>query len=80
MEQSTSVSKSAFIGMPKGRSINRALQDRPLRWPNEIKAQGSREQMRGFIIPARGAPFTIQRVNYWENPDNAGRYEDEEYK
>lgn len=79
MEISTGVNKSPVLGMTQSKSVNRALQDRPIRWPNEIRAQGSREQMRGFVVPAKGKPFTVQRVNYWDDVDNHGKFDAESY-
>lgn len=78
LERSTGRSGGALSLMLRSRSVNWALQDRPLRWPNEIRAQGARETMRGFVIPAKGAPFTIERINYWE-AGNQGKFEPESY-
>ena len=79
MEQSASISKSPWLFLPRGRSVNRALQDRPIRWPNQIRAEGSREQMRAFVIPAKGKPFTVQRINYWNDKFNLGKYDSEAF-
>jgi type IV secretion system protein VirD4 len=45
-------------------SRNLALRERPIRWASEIHTQGARPEMRAFVIPADGLPFTVQRVEY----------------
>ncbi len=53
-------------------SRNTSERERAIRWPNEIHYQGARENMRGFVISGKGAPFTIQRLNYFEEfPENS---------
>lgn len=78
LERSIGSTAGAVIPIRKGRSQNWAMQDRPLRWPNEIRAQGARETMRAFVITAKGAPFTIQRVNF-DRPENVGKYDSESF-
>lgn len=41
-----------------------SIRERPIRWPSEIHAQGARQHMRGFVVPASGAAFTIERKPY----------------
>jgi type IV secretion system protein VirD4 len=43
-----------------------ALHERPVRRPNEIHEDGTRETMRAFIIPASSKPFMVRRVNYMD--------------
>lgn len=43
-----------------------ALHERPVRRPNEIHEDGTRETMRAFIIPASSKPFMVWRVEYME--------------
>lgn len=78
LEKSTGTTTGAILPIPTSRSKNWSMQDRPIRWPNEIRAQGARENMRGFVIPAKGAPFTIERVSY-RNPSNEGKYDAESF-
>lgn len=49
-----------------GASSTTAVRERMIRFPNEVRAQGARETMRAFVIPASGAAFTIRRVPYNE--------------
>jgi type IV secretion system protein VirD4 len=62
----TSVGHNVGGLMQSGRSINTARHDRPIRFPNEIRAEGARETGRAFVIPASGAGFTILRQPYHE--------------
>lgn len=77
-ERSTGSTAGAFIPIRRGTSENWAMQDRPIRWANQIRHDGGRRQNRGFVIPADGLPFTIERVNYWRS-ENQGKYEAESY-
>jgi type IV secretion system protein VirD4 len=73
-----------------GYSDNRstALHERPVRRVNEIHEDGSREGRlnqdgtrdapRSFILPASSAPFIVQRVNYFDDPNHAGLYDSED--
>lgn len=65
-----------------GASWNMARHERPVRLPNEIHAQGAREQMRAFVIPASGRGFTVRRQSYFDlskglfdSPDFIARWE-----
>ncbi len=67
----TSVGGSAGMsggGMSSGQSLNSGWQERPIRFANDIREEGARETMRGFVIPA-GKGFTIRRVLYMELQD-----------
>jgi type IV secretion system protein VirD4 len=72
----TSVGHSAN-GMSAGRSISTARHDRPIRFPNEIRALGARETMRAFVVPASGAGFTVLRQPYTAMP--SGLYDSPEF-
>jgi len=63
MSMETTIGHNAN-GMQAGRSSNTARHDRPIRFPNEIREQGARENMRAFVIPASGRAFTVQRTPY----------------
>jgi type IV secretion system protein VirD4 len=52
-----------------GASWNLARHERPVRLPNEVHAQGAREQMRAFVIPASGRGFTVRRQSYFDLPE-----------
>ena len=75
-EKSIGVTTQPFLPIRRGASKNWAWQDRPLRMPNEIHAQGAREEMRGFVITAKGAPYTVQRVAYGR-AENEGKFDSE---
>lgn len=68
--QSSGVSGQLIGGsINAGGSWNSARQERPVRLPNEVHAQGAREQMRAFVIPASGRGFTVRRQSYFDLPD-----------
>jgi type IV secretory pathway TraG/TraD family ATPase VirD4 len=54
--------------MNAGASWNMSRHERPIRLPNEVHAQGAREQMRAFVIPASGRGFTVRRKSYFDLP------------
>lgn len=54
-----------------------ALHERPVRRPNEIHEDGTRETMRAFIIPASSKPFMVWRVNYMAT-EGAGLFDSPE--
>lgn len=54
-----------------------ALHERPVRRPNEIHEDGTRETMRAFIIPASSKPFMVRRINYMAT-ESAGLFDSPE--
>ena len=46
------------------RNKSAALHERPVRRPNEVHDEGSRETQRAFIIPASSKPFMVERIDY----------------
>lgn len=60
-------------GMNWSESFSTARHERPVRFPNDIHAEGARETMRGFVIPASGHGFTVRRIEYKTFP--AGLYD-----
>lgn len=73
----------SFFRFNRSQSANYSLRDRPVRWANEIHAQGARRAMRAFVISADGNPFTIERHDYMEfnghglfdSPDHIRKWE-----
>ncbi|MEP3919377.1 type IV secretory system conjugative DNA transfer family protein [Ascidiaceihabitans sp.] len=51
-----------------------ALHERPVRRPNEVHEDGSRETLRAFIIPACTKPFMVSRVDYM-NSNGTGLFD-----
>ncbi|MEP2731317.1 MAG: type IV secretory system conjugative DNA transfer family protein [Ascidiaceihabitans sp.] len=51
-----------------------ALHERPVRRPNEVHEDGSRETLRAFIIPASTKPFMVSRVDYM-NSNGTGLFD-----
>lgn len=49
-------------------SFNTARYERPVRFPNDVHAEGARETGRAFVIPASGRGFTVQRMPYTTFP------------
>lgn len=47
-----------------GTSSNLSLRERPVRFPNEVHAQGAPETGRAFVMPSGGKPFMIRRMDY----------------
>ena len=60
-----------------------ALHERPVRRPNEVHDEGSRETLRAFIIPASTKPFMALRSDYmkrnntglFDSPDDIEKWE-----
>jgi len=68
ISRSLGTSKKPYQFSPDSVSENQsaALHERPVRRPNEIHEDGTRETMRAFIIPASSPPFMVRRVNYMD--------------
>lgn len=68
ISKSAGSSKEAGKWFAKNVSENQstALQERPVRRPNEVHAKGSRETARAFILPASSEPFMVLRANYFD--------------
>ena len=45
-------------------SESASMRERAVRLPNEVHAEGARDTMRAFIIPASSEPFMVQRREY----------------
>jgi len=58
-------------------SYSTARHERPVRFPNDIHAEGARETMRAFVIPASGRGFTIRRTPYTDFP--AGMFDSPDF-
>ena len=54
---------SGFQGST-GHGSSSALRERMIRFSNEIREDGARENMRAFVIPASGKAFTVKRIPY----------------
>ena len=61
--QSTNHGVSGLSGS-LGNSQSTGMRERQVRFSNDVHAQGERETMRAFVIPASGKAFTIERVPY----------------
>jgi len=61
-------SNSGFSGggFSAGDSTSAGWKERPVRFANQIREEGAREQMRAFIVPASGKSFTVRRMSYME--------------
>lgn len=66
----TSKRRSEWFASSSTDNKSVALHERPVRRPNEVHAEGSRETGRGFIVPASSAPFIVARVNYYDDAQN----------
>ena len=68
ISKSAGTSKEAGRWFAKTLSENQstALQERPVRRPNEVHTDGSRETGRAFILTASSEPFMVARANYFD--------------
>lgn len=55
-------------GISAGQAQTLSRHERPVRRANEIHEMGARQTMRGFVIPASGRGFTVERVPYTRLP------------
>jgi len=81
ISKSAGSSKEASKWFAKSVSENQstALQERPVRRPNEVHADGSRETGRAFILPASSAPFMVARANYFDQWRDAQIFDSPEF-
>lgn len=75
---STSRDAHGMTATGRSDSTNIGLKERNIRWPNEVHQEGAREHMRAFIVPASGAPFTVERVEYMKR-DGEGVFDSPDF-
>jgi len=65
-----------MMNLSHGQSVNSSLQERHVRYPNQVREESTPATMRSFVISAHGKPFTIRRVPYFEAFKGLGLYDD----
>lgn len=69
LNQSQSGKTDALTPSQKSSGISYSLQEQKIRWPSEIHEQGSRKTRRAFVVPADTSGFTIERQDYFNDPE-----------
>lgn len=75
----TSTQAGKWFASTSSENSSTALQERPVRRPNEVHHEGSRETGRAFIIPASSQPFMVARANYFDQFNDAKIYDSLEF-
>jgi type IV secretion system protein VirD4 len=83
LRREISVGDSAGMGgtmnLTHGQSINEGLQERFVRYPNQVREESTPASMRSFVISAHGKPFTIRRRPYFEEFAGQGLFDDPDH-
>lgn len=75
----TSTQAGKWFSSSSSENQSTALQERPVRRPNEVHADGSREEGRAFILPASSEPFMVARANYYDQWKNDKIFDSPEF-